>query len=787
MALFKLSSEFCDTVSIVAHCVNDSSYMFVQTSPSAEYWIPTSKVPLGSSVIKQLAIDTAELFGTPIICDYLLRIYKFWLPNMNFSITHFVYGVKVDQEQKKHSKQTTGKYKGKINWITDHDLFRIFSMNNMRSPELFEMIMSWKNKTPNSIPEIFKSDGIHQAANLMEMSELVIINQPINVYEDLVLASPLTKPVQTNLYKEFILLCYPSFFMGMQNFCKFFSNLGWSRPDQMDLFRTADIFGRYGISFREFLYIIAAVEPTNNIASGTAGELRIKLLFKFYDKDNDGVLNADEFRLLLQAKRRSLKQSTDPSAVQIEFSESYKAMRIAESTPISQEVFLKAVLEDKIKNTSSVFRSPTAVITYLKDLTGRESRLIQPETKKIRAKSMTPDVSVHSRGASSVAIKYELGAHAIKIYTAGTLNIDKLVTLDAVTQSSTQIPVLDEVRRMVSVDQFNQESISNELLKSLRYMNLVNKQNKKRANQFTWGNVDSGLFANRLITICRMTNEIVKNEPRLLHISSPVYVLGDLHGNFTDLLQFESVLWHVGPVLCPSNILFLGDYVDRGTSSIEVIAYLFSYKIQNPSKIKLVRGNHEIREVQRMFTFFNECNVKFGDKLGSDVWSAINATFDSLPIAAIVDNSVFCCHGGIPPPWLCPVISCINEIPVPLGRPDEQSALAWEIMWNDPIRAGQMNEFLQIELSANEGFAVNKRRGTAHMFSSEALEKFLKSNGLSHLIRAHEVSPSGFSVMHRGKLLTVFSSSKYCGGQNDAACVMIDQGRIRIMRIESDD
>ncbi|KAK9883558.1 hypothetical protein WA026_001735 [Henosepilachna vigintioctopunctata] len=551
--------------------------------------------------------------------------------------------------------------------------------------------------------------------------------------------------------------------------------------------RTADIFGRYGISFREFLYIIAAVEPTNNIASGTAGELRIKLLFKFYDKDNDGVLNADEFRLLLQAKRRSLKQSTDPSAVQIEFSESYKAMRIAESTPISQEVFLKAVLEDKIKNTSSVFRSPTAVITYLKDLTGRESRLIQPETKKIRAKSMTPDVSVHSRGASSVAIKYELGAHAIKIYTAGTLNIDKLVTLDAVTQSSTQIPVLDEVRRMVSVDQFNQESISNELLKSLRYMNLVNKQNKKRANQFTWGNVDSGLFANRLITICRMTNEIVKNEPRLLHISSPVYVLGDLHGNFTDLLQFESVLWHVGPVLCPSNILFLGDYVDRGTSSIEVIAYLFSYKIQNPSKIKLVRGNHEIREVQRMFTFFNECNVKFGDKLGSDVWSAINATFDSLPIAAIVDNSVFCCHGGIPPPWLCPVISCINEIPVPLGRPDEQSALAWEIMWNDPIRAGQMNEFLQIELSANEGFAVNKRRGTAHMFSSEALEKFLKSNGLSHLIRAHEVSPSGFSVMHRGKLLTVFSSSKYCGGQNDAACVMIDQGRIRIMRIESDD
>lgn len=104
-----------------------------------------------------------------------------------------------------------------------------------------------------------------------------------------------------------------------------------------------------------------------------------------------------------------------------------------------------------------------------------------------------------------------------------------LLFILAVSPSSTDRPILDDIKRKVSMDQFNQESITNELIKSLRYMNLVNKQNKaqKKGVQFTWGNIDSGLFAKRLITVSKLTTEILKYEPRLLHISSPVYVLGN--------------------------------------------------------------------------------------------------------------------------------------------------------------------------------------------------------------------------------------------------------------------
>jgi protein phosphatase len=229
-------------------------------------------------------------------------------------------------------------------------------------------------------------------------------------------------------------------------------------------------------------------------------------------------------------------------------------------------------------------------------------------------------------------------------------------------------------------------------------------------------------------------------------------VIGDIHGQLQDLYS----IFTINGLPSEANAyLFNGDFVDRGPCGVEVFLSICALKLLYPSTVLLNRGNHESRQQNRLMGFEEEVLTKYSGLDGKRLLSLFHSCFDALPLCAVVQEKIFVVHGGLfsqDGVTLDHLRGISRRREPPIHGQAFEDQLFEAMLWSDPrsIHGRQTSS-----------------RGAGVEFGQDVTHEFLRANHAALIIRSHECVQEGFQLVHGGRLITLFSASRYCGLQTN--------------------
>ena len=293
------------------------------------------------------------------------------------------------------------------------------------------------------------------------------------------------------------------------------------------------------------------------------------------------------------------------------------------------------------------------------------------------------------------------------------------------------------------------------------YLNSDNKSDKYNGEKLSLDELKQ--FSDTLVNI-------LKEEQNVPEINGPAIVVGDLHGNFeftNAIIQKFKNKRLTNPDL---SIVFLGDYIDRGPNSIETLALLFNLKINYPKNVHLICGNHEYEENGNSIktTLFKECKDKYpkweqGEKNRTKCVTRkriFQPIFDNLPKAVIINEKIFCTHGGVP--FENPNSDDPNCKPASLEAIKNTSRGTKD---KDSINEQLTHNYLETRENAKEQSCI--KFYDHWLCTPKAVNNFLKNNDLNMFIRGHDHdiaaqnNGAGIIETHSGEIITLLSDPDF--------------------------
>nr|XP_006228527.2 serine/threonine-protein phosphatase 5 isoform X1 [Rattus norvegicus] len=257
-----------------------------------------------------------------------------------------------------------------------------------------------------------------------------------------------------------------------------------------------------------------------------------------------------------------------------------------------------------------------------------------------------------------------------------------------------------------------------------------------------------------LIPLCPLPTSLSGPLPLrwpLFFQTEKITVCGDTHGQFYDLLN----IFELNGLPSETNpYIFNGDFVDRGSFSVEVILTLFGFKLLYPDHFHLLRGNHETDNMNQIYGFEGEVKAKYT----AQMYELFSEVFEWLPLAQCINGKVLIMHGGL---FSEDGVTLDDIRKIERNRQPPDSGPMCDLLWSDP--------------QPQNGRSVSKR-GVSCQFGPDVTKAFLEENQLDYIIRSHEVKAEGYEVAHGGRCVTVFSAPNYCDQMGNKASYIHLQG-----------
>ena len=301
------------------------------------------------------------------------------------------------------------------------------------------------------------------------------------------------------------------------------------------------------------------------------------------------------------------------------------------------------------------------------------------------------------------------------------------------------------------------ENLINEFLQLLPNPNEEYIYYKKNANIIS-------LEKNYITNLINEALAQLKSSPPLIKLRSPVKIFGSINGQYNDLMRYFSLFGRPselkGDIECV-DYLFLGNFTNRGAFSLETICLLLALKIKYNGHFHLLRGNQEDLEISKLYGLAEECKEKLKEDINqpNSIFQKLCSLFEYLPLAAIVNNQIMCIHSGISKNNFS--LNEIQKLKFPINV--KKCQLAKDILWNVPGNNDNIN--------FNKNLPIEYK---PEVYNGNDVDTFLKNNKLKMIIRSHDICEKGIVNSFGDRVITIFSSTNYCGTyQNAGALIFI--------------